>query len=288
MPPGISGQVPERRGSVRYSRYDGDRRRIQGSKVVLITGGGTGIGAACATRFAREGAQVCVVGRRSAAVEGVAEAVGGAAFVADVSRPSDMQAVIRSITERFGGIDVLIANAGGHGLGDALSTSDQDWIQARLANLDTAFVAAREALPALIQRQGCIVLVASIAALAAGEGVCGYTTFKHAMIGLTRSLARDYGPRGVRVNAVCPGWVRTPMADEEMEPLMRARGLSLDEAYALVTADVPLRRPAQPAEIAAVCRFLASEDASIITGATIVADGGSMIVDVPTLAFSRQ
>jgi NAD(P)-dependent dehydrogenase (short-subunit alcohol dehydrogenase family) len=199
-----------------------------------------------------------------------------------------MRAAIDTVTERFGGLDVLVANAGGHGLGSATETDDQSWAQARHANLDTAFVAAREALRALIPRRGNIVLVASIAALAAGPQVCGYTTFKHAMIGLMRSLARDYGPQGVRVNAVCPGWVRTPMADEEMQPLMQARGITLDDAYALVTADVPLRRAATAAEIAAVCRFLASDDASIVTGAVVAADGGSTIVDVPTLAFSRS
>src|SRR6185436_17615985 len=125
------------------------------------------------------------------------------------------------------------------------------WARARLANLDTAFVAARETLPLIIERRGAIVFIASIAALAAGAEVCGYTTFKHAMIGLTRSMARDYGPRGVRVNAVCPGWVRTPMADEEMKPLMRQHGCTLDQAYACVTSDVPLRRAAWPEEIAA-------------------------------------
>jgi NAD(P)-dependent dehydrogenase (short-subunit alcohol dehydrogenase family) len=198
-----------------------------------------------------------------------------------------MRVAIDTVVDKFGGLDVLIANAGGHGLGAATQTDDEEWARARQANLDTSFVAAREALPALIQRRGAIVFVASIAALAAGPDVCGYTTFKHALIGLTRSLARDYGPQGVRVNAVCPGWVRTPMADEEMKPLMQSRGITLDDAYACVTAEVPLRRPATSDEIASVCRFLASEEASIITGAAIVADGGSTVVDVPTLAFSR-
>jgi NAD(P)-dependent dehydrogenase (short-subunit alcohol dehydrogenase family) len=257
-------------------------------KVVVITGGGTGIGAACAARFASEGAHVCVLGRRKDRVAEVAADIGGLALVADASRTDEMRAAVQTVTRHFGGIDVLIANAGGHGLGDALHTDDQSWARAREANLDTAFIAARETLPALVERGGSIVFIASIAALAAGPDVCGYTTFKHAMIGLTRSLARDYGPRGVRVNAVCPGWVRTPMADEEMQPLMQSRGLTLERAYALVTADVPLRRAATPEEIAAVCRFLASSEAAIITGAVIVADGGSTIVDVPTLAFTRN
>jgi NAD(P)-dependent dehydrogenase (short-subunit alcohol dehydrogenase family) len=256
-------------------------------KVVLVTGGGTGIGAACARRFAREGASVGVVGRRRQLIDAVAADVGGLALVADASNAREMRAAVDLVVEKFGGVDVLIANAGGHSLGAALQTDDDAWARARQANLDSAFVAARETLPSLIQRRGAIVFVASIAALAAGPDVCGYTTFKHAMLGLTRSLARDYGAQGVRVNAVCPGWVRTPMADEEMQPLMQAHGLTLDEAYSLVTSDVPLRRAATPEEIASVCRFLASDEASIVTGAAIVADGGSSVVDVPTLAFAR-
>jgi NAD(P)-dependent dehydrogenase (short-subunit alcohol dehydrogenase family) len=256
-------------------------------KVVLITGGGTGIGAACARRFSQEGAHVCVVGRRREVLEKIATETRGLAVAADVSQTRDMKHALETATKQFGGIDVLVANAGGHGVGDALHTNDSSWEEARRANLDTAFVAARETLPALIDRRGAIVFVASIAALAAGPEVCGYTTFKHAMIGLTRSLARDYGQRGVRVNAVCPGWIRTPMADEELQPLMQARGLTLDEAYALVTADVPLRRAGTPEEVAAVIRFLTSDEASLITGAVVVADGGSTVVDVPTLAFAR-
>ena len=254
---------------------------------VLITGGGTGIGAACARRLAAEGWRVAVLGRRHEPLERVAGEIGGLAVAADASRAEDMHAAVTLVAERFGGLDALIANAGGHGIGAALETDDAAWRAARLANLDSAFVAAREALPLLLARRGSIVFVSSIAALGAPAEACGYTTFKHAVIGLTRSLARDYGPKGVRVNAVCPGWVRTPMSDEEMQPLMRSRGITLEQAYELVTADAPLRRPASPEEIAAVCRFLISHEASIITGTAIVADGGSTIVDVGTLAFSR-
>jgi NAD(P)-dependent dehydrogenase (short-subunit alcohol dehydrogenase family) len=237
--------------------------------------------------MAAEGAQVAVVGRRAPLLEDVAHQVGGLAVVADASDTHEMRAAITGVEAHLGGLDILVANAGGHGLGAALDTDDDAWSAARRTNLDTAFVAAREALPSLLKRRGSIVVVASIAALGAGPQTCGYTTFKHALLGLTRSLACDYGPAGVRINAVCPGWVRTPMADEEMQPLMRARGLTLDQAYDLVTQDVPLRRAATPEEIAAVCLFLASEEASIVTGAILVADGGSSVVDVPTLAFAR-
>ncbi len=231
--------------------------------------------------------RIAVLGRRKEPLDRVAGQVGGMAIAADASRTDDMRAAVALIAERFGGLDALIANAGGHGIGAARETDDAAWRDARVANLDSAFVAAREVLPLLLERRGSIVFVSSIAALGAPPEVCGYTTFKHAVIGLTRSLARDYGPAGVRVNAVCPGWVRTPMSDEEMQPLMRVRGITLDQAYEHVTADAPLRRPASAEEIASVCRFLISPEASIVTGAVIVADGGSTIVDVGTLALSR-
>ncbi|HLO64516.1 MAG TPA: SDR family NAD(P)-dependent oxidoreductase [Azonexus sp.] len=256
-------------------------------KVAVVTGGGSGIGEACVRRLAEQGATVGVLGRRRERVESVAAQYGGFALVADASNEADMKRAMATVAERHGRLDMLIANAGGFGQSACLETCDEDWRQAFDANLNTAFVSAREALPLVIPQRGAIVFVASIAALAAGPQVCGYTTFKHALVGLSRSLARDYGPLGVRSNVVCPGWVRTPMADEEMQPLMAQHGLSLDEAYALVTGDVPLRRPADPAEIAEVCAFLASPAASIVTGAVLTADGGATAVDVPTLAFTR-
>jgi NAD(P)-dependent dehydrogenase (short-subunit alcohol dehydrogenase family) len=256
-------------------------------RTILITGAGTGIGAACARRLADEGAHLVLVGRRRGPLEEVAVEIGGLVLVGDAASSADWAHFVPAIVERFGGLDGVVANAGGHGLGSATETKDEDWQAAMRANLDSAFQTARACLPLLIERRGSLVLMASIAALAAGEDVCGYTTAKHALLGLTRSLARDYGPQGVRVNAICPGWVRTPMADAEMQPLMDHYGESLDAAYARVTAEVPLRRPASTEEIASVCRFLLSDEASIITGATLVADGGSSIVDVPTLAFGR-
>ncbi|RGE20012.1 SDR family NAD(P)-dependent oxidoreductase [Leucobacter sp. wl10] len=263
-------------------------------RVVVITGGGTGIGAAIAERYASEGAHVVVVGRRSGPVEEVAARIGCTAIVADASDGASARTAVARVVERFGRLDALVANAGGHGFSPVGETSDDDWESSIKVNLSTAFVMAREALPALLEsaeRAGGaqIVIVSSLAGLFAGPSVAGYTVGKHALIGLTRSLARDYSRRGVRVNAVCPGWVRTPMADSEMDEFAeRAPEIADREAgYAAVTRDVPLGRPAEPAEIASIVRFLGSPQSSYMTGAVLVADGGAHIVDLPTVAFEH-
>lgn len=260
--------------------------RFEG-KVALITGGGTGIGAAVAERFVADGGKVVLLGRRRELLEQVAGPLGGAVVAGDAANQRDVQAALAVARERFGGLDVLIANAGGHGLGSALDTDDAAWAAAVHSNLTTAFVCVRECLPELIRRRGNVVVVSSIAGLFAGPGVVGYVTTKHALIGLTRSIARDYGPQGVRINALCPGWVRTAMADEQMEVVReRCKLASIDEAYAEVTKHVPLRRAAEATEVANVACFLASPEASMMSGSVIVVDGGSGSVDLPTLAFA--
>ena len=132
-----------------------------------------------------------------------------------------------------------------------------------------------------------MVVLSSLAGHFAGPAVAGYVTMKHALIGLTRSVARDYGRLGVRVNAVCPGWVRTPMADEQMKVLVEKFALEdVDAAYAMVTRDVPLARAATAQEVADAVLFLASAQAAMITGTSLMVDGGASAVDLPTLAFA--
>lgn len=265
------------------------------ARVVVITGGGTGIGAAVAERYASEGATVVVVGRRREPLEEVAARTGAFAIVADASNSESARVAVAEIVERFGTIDVLVANAGGHGFAAVGDTSDEEWDAAIRVNLSTAFVMARESLPALLSDRdggaggGEIVIVSSLAGLFAGPSVAGYTVGKHALIGLTRSLARDYGRHGVRVNAVCPGWVRTPMADAEMDEFASQAPEIADRAagYAAVTRDVPLGRPGEPSEIASVVRFLGSAQSSYMNGSVLVADGGAHIVDLPTVAFEH-
>jgi NAD(P)-dependent dehydrogenase (short-subunit alcohol dehydrogenase family) len=257
-----------------------------GGKVALVTGGSSGIGAATARRFAAEGAAVVVTGRRPEPLEQLGAEIGALAVCGDATRASDVRRAVAAAVERLGGLDVVVANAGGSGTPAAARTDDESWQAAIESNLTSAFLAAREALPALLERGGgSIVIVASEAALVAPPGLAGYVAAKTALLGLMRSLAVDYGPRGVRANAICPGWVRTPMADAEMDRLARERGLSREQAYELACRSLPLGRPAEPEEIAAVCLFLASPESSFLTGAVLPVDGGATAVDVGTLAF---
>ncbi|MCJ8055687.1 SDR family oxidoreductase [Shinella curvata] len=256
------------------------------NKVAIVTGGGTGIGAAVARRIAAEGGKVALVGRRPEPLQAVAEEIGAAVFAADAADTESMKAAVTATAEKFGGIDILIANAGGHGVGPTVSMSDETWELAVRLNLNTAFVSARESLPHLIRSKGNIVVLSSIAGLFAGPDAVGYVTMKHGCIGLAKSLARDYGRLGVRTNTVCPGWVTTAMADEQMEMLVEKHKLaSIAEAYALVTKDVPLGRPASAEDVSNAVCFLASGEAAMINGAILTVDGGAGTVDLPTLAF---
>lgn len=257
-------------------------------KVAFITGGGSGIGAAVARQIAAAGGKVALMGRRQAPLEEVAGPLGGLAVPGDAADAADVRGALARVREAFGGVDVLVANAGGHGIGSAIDTDDDSWALSTRLNLDTAFVCSREALPELISRKGSIVILSSLAGHFAGPGVVGYVTMKHALIGLTRSLARDYGRQGVRVNAVCPGWVRTAMADEQMQVLIEKYKLSgVDAAYELVTRDVPLGRAASAEDVAQAVLFLASAAASMITGTSLMVDGGASAVDLPTIAFAH-
>ncbi|MDO6965910.1 SDR family NAD(P)-dependent oxidoreductase [Rhizobium alvei] len=257
-------------------------------KTAIITGGGTGIGAAVARQIHLDGGNVVLVGRRLEPLQAVAAETGATVLPADAADTASMKAAVTAVVEKFGSIDILVANAGGHGVGPTISMSDDTWEQAVRLNLNTAFVSARECLPHLITSRGNIVVLASIAGLFAGPDAAGYVTMKHACIGLAKSLARDYGRQGVRTNSVCPGWVTTAMADEQMQVLVEKHGLnSIEEAYALVTKDVPLGRPATPEEVSHAVCFLASAEAAMINGAILTVDGGASTVDLPTLAFAN-
>src|SRR5262245_61260821 len=234
------------------ARFDG--------RVALVTGAGTGIGAAVCRRIVAEGGSVALTGRRPEPLNEVAKELGDRAITipGDAAVTGDVRQAIESTVDTFGRLDVVIANAAGHYPGAAGDLDDESWRYNVHVNLDTTFVTIREALPHLVKTAGTVVVMSSIAGLFAGPEAFGYVTMKHALIGLMRSLARDYGRHNIRVNAVCPGWVRTPMADEQMDALGERYGIDREAAYRLATKDVPLRRPAEAGEIANLVAFLAS------------------------------
>jgi meso-butanediol dehydrogenase/(S,S)-butanediol dehydrogenase/diacetyl reductase len=255
-------------------------------KVALISGGGSGIGAATARLFAREGAKVVVTGRRRALLDTVAAETGGIAVAGDTSDAAHVADAVAAAVSQFGGLDIVVASAGMGVPGAVADVADADWQRTLDVNLTGAMRLARAAMPAMLERgSGSFVFVSSINGLVSLPGVVAYDTSKAGLIALSRSIAVQYGPRKIRANTLCPGWVVTPMGDEAMDVLATARGIDRHDAYELVTKHVPLGRPATADEIAACCLFLASDDASIVTGATLVADGGGLAVDVTALPF---
>ena len=254
-------------------------------RVALITGGGTGIGAASARRMANDGYRVVVTGRRDGPIEAVADQVGGLAIVADTSVEDDCERAVAQTIEWFGRLDVLVTNAGVEAFGSAADVDLDQWRHVMKINVDGVLLAVRSATEALKDTRGSIVVVASVAALTSGPSFSAYVTSKTALLGLVRSLAVDLGPFGVRANALCPGWVATEMSDREVAELAGALDSSLDESRGRLVEFLPLNRMADPSEIAACIAFLAGSDSSFMTGTTLVVDGGGSAVDVGTLAY---
>ena len=256
-------------------------------KVALVTGGGTGIGAAVARRLAAEGYAVVVTGRRAAPIEEIAAEIDGLAVVADTGLVDDAERAVRETVERFGGLDALVCNAGIGGGGSLRDLDPATWDDVLRTNLTGAFLTCRAAIDHLAARRGSVVTISSVSGLRASPESLAYCASKAGLLMLTQCMAVDHGPEGVRMNCVAPGWVRTPMADEDMGVLAERLGIDREAAYAETTVDVPLRRPASPEEVAATVAWLVSDDASYVNGAVVTVDGGHTPVDVAMVAFGR-
>lgn len=247
-------------------------------KVAVVTGAGSGIGEAIAHRFAADGANVCVTGRRPETIEAVVErivAAGGEAFARqlDVRYSEQFESVFDEVLERYGTIDIVVANAARAGtsayIGPLVTVSDDEWNDIIATNLTGVFYAARAAARRMIpQGNGCIITIGSVNSFRPEGDVPAYAASKGGVLLLTRSLARDLAPHGIRVNGIAPGATGT----ENILEAVRRLGLSHDE----VVARIPLGRQAAPEEIAAVAAFLASDDASYMTGEMVVVDGGML------------
>jgi NAD(P)-dependent dehydrogenase (short-subunit alcohol dehydrogenase family) len=245
-------------------------------RTALVTGGASGLSQAAAELFAAEGGKVAVCdlngdGAAETAEKITAEGGHAIAITANVSRAEDVQIAVDRVVTEFGHLDVLLNGAGVLASGSAAETSEDDWNRCLLVNTTGTFLCARAAIPHMSDGGGSIVNIASAAALAGMRTVAAYSASKGAVVSLTRSMAIDFGSQGIRVNAICPGTIRTPMLDD----LARIRGDGdVDAGLAWMAARYPIGRLGTPDEIAQVALFLASEESSFVTGAIIAADGG--------------
>ena len=240
------------------------------NKVVVVTGAGSGIGAATARRFSEEGAAVVLIGHHRGNIEKVAKSLSAertVTRVADVSKPKQVEAAIAATVKRFGSLHVLVNNAGIFKGSSVTKTKADEWDEVIATNAGGVFHCSRAALPFLLKTRGCIVNTASVSGLGADWGAAAYNASKGAVVNLTKSMALDYGDKGVRVNAVAPSFTLTDMTTD------MAANKKLMEKF---RERMPLGRAAMPADIAAVIAFLASDDARFVNGAILPVDGGVM------------
>ncbi len=252
--------------------------RLEG-KVAIVTGGAGGIGRAAGALFAEQGASVLLVDLDAAALAEAAETCGSnrvSHFVADVTKAADNRAMFECATERYGGVDVFVANAGIEG--DVKPITEQDearFDQVMSVNVKGVFLGLQAAFPALQARGGgSIVITSSVAGVRGTARVAPYVTSKHAVIGLMRSAAAEGAPLNIRVNTVNPSPVETRMMRSLEEGFAPGAGDAVKQSLA---AGIPLGRYGTPEEVARVMLFLASDDSSWVTGSVYMADGGSTI-----------
>jgi len=248
------------------------------NRVALVTGGTSGIGEATCLLFGREGASVAVVGRNTERGKSVAKRIsdagGNAIFIqADVRKSDDCRTAVDRTLETFGRLDVLFNNAGSYYQNDVVGCTEQEWDDQVDTSLKGTFLMSKYALPHMIERgTGSIINCASGWGLVGGPRSAAYCAAKGGMVVMTKAMAIDHGPQGIRVNAICPGDTDTPMEREDA----RAQGLTWDQYLEQTVAHRPIARMATPEEIAFGVLYIASDESSYVTGAALPVDGGGV------------
>jgi len=245
-------------------------------KVALITGGNSGIGKATAILFAKEGARVCLTGRNETRCKKVIEEInegGGQAIyiIADVRSSDECQKTVETTMKAFGQLDILFNNAGVYFPNNAVDCSEEEWNLTIDINLKGTFLMSKFVLPHMVaQKSGVIINNGSGWGIVGGNEAVSYCASKGGVVLLTKAMAIDHAAQGIRVNCLCPGDVETPMLDEDA----RMRGMTWEEYHEQAVAQRPMGRIGTTEEIAKAALFLASDDSSFMTGATLVIDGG--------------
>lgn len=261
-------------------------------KIALVTGGGTGIGAAITRRFVQDGAKVCIAGRRRVKLEEVAASLPKGTvitFQGDVSKHEDIKRLVADALKHGGRLDILVNNAAIEAMGSVTALDPIEWRNALDINLTAPFLLMKEVIPHMVANGGgSIINIASLGGIRCLPGMPAYCTTKAALIMLTKQVAMDYGPQKIRCNAVCPGGTKTEMNKKLVTPIAEKLGTDIEGGYEYFTRNVPLRRAAEPAEIAGLCSYLASDDSSFMTGSELVIDGGAAVVDLQGAALANM
>jgi NAD(P)-dependent dehydrogenase (short-subunit alcohol dehydrogenase family) len=263
------------------------RMRLQG-KVALITGGGTGIGAAAAEAFINEGARVCITGRRGEELEKFARRFSDsqiAICTADVSKADDIRRMVETAAAFGGKLNVIVNNAA-MGIPKTVVDTDPDiWQKVLDTNLTGPFLAMKYAIPHMLRAGGgSIINVASVGAIRGLPFAAAYCATKAGLLGLSRQVAVDYGPQKIRSNVVLPGAFRSEMFDRRLEETADAAGVSIEERLKTMAAPSPLKRIAFPSEIAGLFVYLASDESAYTTAAEFVCDAGVSALDASVMA----
>ena len=246
-------------------------------RVCLVTGAGRGIGRAVVQQLVADGQRVALVARSAEEIDAVARAVGGKTMTisADVTRPEDVQRMFDAVEDRWGAVQVLVSNAGSGTAAPLVDTTDEAWQHALELNLTAPFRCVRRALPGMLDAGwGRIVVVASVVAKRGESQVSAYTASKHGVLGLVRAAAAEVASKGVTVNAVCPGYVDTPMTEQTVAAISARTGKSTVQAQQALARRQPIGRLIDPAEVAEAVRFCVVNGA--VTGQGINVDGGAV------------
>lgn len=247
--------------------------------VTVITGGGTGVGAALARLLSERGHQVVIGGRRQAPLDAVAADTNATVVVGDISTEAGSKALVDAAVAAHGKIDNLVLNAGVVMNGKVTDFAVADWQQTIDINLTANFLLSKFALPELIKTKGNIVGVSSIASLRSGYGMSAYAASKAGFTSLIQNIAYDYAADGVRANVVCPGWILTEMAEQEFAEAAAHKNTTVENIFKDILKFVPQQRASSPMEQAKPIAWLLSDEASYITGSSLVVDGGTIITD---------